>query len=229
MTSTGRVARLAGLMYLLLSIFGFYALIYIPGAFYVRGDVAATAHKILAAETLYRSGIVSDLVGQAFFILVGLALYRLLKGVDRNQALLMLILILAPIPITFIAEVHHLDVLKLLDPAGPAAALGESQRNAQMMLALGSYQNCMLVAEIFWGLWLFPLGSLIFRSGFLPRFLGVLLFVAGFAYLTETITWLLAPAYAHAVGGITSKLRVLELVTPLWLLVMGARDRPLAD
>jgi len=229
MSSTKKVARLAGLLYVLLAIPGFYGLVYVPSALIVDGNAAATAHNILASEMFFRSGIVADLVGQALFILVALVLYRLLKGVDKTLAALMVILLVVSIPITFLAEVNHLDVLKLLDSTGPTAAFSESQRNAQMMASLDSYDNGILVAEIFWGLWLFPLGLLIFRSGFLPRILGVLLFVSGSAYLAESITWLLIPAYGHLVGRFASPLRALELATPLWLLIMGAKDQPLAD
>jgi hypothetical protein len=141
----------------------------------------------------------------------------------------MAILLVVSIPIAFVAEVHHLAALRILDPHGSMAAFSEAQRNAQMMLSLGYYSSTMLVAGIFWGLWLFPLGVLIFRSGFLPRFLGVLLFLAGSAYLAESITRLLVPAYADPVSKFASPVRALELVMPLWLLIMGARDQPLAD
>ena len=79
------------------------------------------------------------------------------------------------------------------------------------------------------GLWLFPLGALIFRSGFLPRILGALLFIAGSAYLAESLTSLLSPAYDDPVSKIAEPLRALELAIPLWLLIMGAKDRPLSD
>ncbi len=200
MSSTRKAARLAGFLYLLVSIPGVFALIYVPSVLVVHGNAAATAHNILPSETLYRSGIVADLLGQALFILVALALHRLLKGVGRTLAALMVILLVVPIPIAFVAEVGHLQVLKVLDGAGPAAAFSEAQRYAQMMVALGSYQNGILVAEIFWGLWLFPLGALVFRSGFLPRILGVLLFVAGIAYLAESITRLLLPRGTWSAG-----------------------------
>jgi hypothetical protein len=229
MKSTKQAARLAGFLYLVLSVLGIYGLIYVPSRLTVHGDAAATARNILASRTFYRSGIVADLVGQALFILVGLVLYRLLKGVNRMQAVLMVILLLIPIPIAFDAEVHHLAVLTILGGSGPAAAFSEAQRIAQMGVALDSYDNGILVAEIFWGLWLFPLGLLIFKSGFLPRTLAVLLFIAGCAYLAEAITWLLLPEYGHMVSKFAGPLRSLELLTPLWLLLMGARDRPLAD
>jgi len=229
MNSTKKLARTVGILYVLISIPGIFGLLYVPSVLVVRGDAAATARKILASETLFRAGIVADLLGQAAFILVALLLYRLLKGVDKKLAALMVILLVVQIPLAFAAEVHRLGVLELLDGAGPAAALGEAQRNAQMMLSLASFSNGMLVTEIFMGLWLFPLGILIWRSGFLPRFLGVLLFLAAFAYLADTLTWQLLPAYGHAVGRIAGRLRPPELATPLWMLILGAKDRPLAD
>jgi hypothetical protein len=139
------------------------------------------------------------------------------------------ILLVVQVPLAFVAEVSHLNAVKLLDSTGPAAAFSEAQRNALMMVSLGSYSHGMLVDEIFMGLWLFPLALLIFRSGFLPRFLGVLLVMAGLAYVAESITWLLVPAYGDAVGKLASPVRALELVTPLWLLIVGAKDQPLAD
>jgi hypothetical protein len=229
MNSTRKLARTIGLLYVLISIPGIFGLLYVPSVLIVRGDAAATARKILASETLFRGGIVADLLGQAAFILVALLLYRLLKGVDETLAVLMVILLVVQIPLAFAAEVHRLGVLELLDGTGPAATFGEAQRNAQMMLSLASFSNGMLVTEIFMGLWLFPLGVLIWRSGFLPRFLGVLLFIAAFAYLADTLTWLLLPAYGHQVGRIAGRLRPLELATPLWMLIVGARDQPLAD
>jgi len=96
-------------------------------------------------------------------------------------------------------------------------------------LSLHSYRDGILVLEIFWGLWLFPLGVLIFRADFLPRTLGVLLIMAGCAWLAESFTWLLIPAYGNVLGRFTSPLSALELLTPLWLLIMGARDHPLVD
>jgi hypothetical protein len=229
MNSTRKLARTIGILYVLISVPGIFGLLYVPSVLIVRGDAASTARKILASQTLFRGGIVADLIGQAAFILVALLLYRLLKGVDKSLAALMVVLQLIQVPLTFAAEVNRLAVLNLLGGAGPAGAFSQAQRNAQIMMSLNSYSDGMLVTEIFMGLWLFPLGLLIWRSGFLPRFLGVLLFIAGFAYLADCLTWLLQPAYGHAVGKVAGQLRVLELVTPLWMLIVGAKDRPLAD
>jgi hypothetical protein len=228
MSTTRKAARVAGLLYVLMSIPGVWGLIYVPSRLIVSGDPAATARNILASETLFRSGIVANLVSQAGFVLVALALYRLLKHVDALLALLMVIWISISIPIVFVAEAHLLGIPTLLDPTGPAAALSDTGRIAMTALSLRAYSNTIQVAEIFWGLWLIPMGLLIFRSGFLPRFLGVLLFLAATGYLIECVS-LLLPAYGKAVEGIAAPLRALELVIPLWLLIAGAKDQPLLD
>ena len=229
MRSTKKTARLAGLVYLLVALPGFYGLLYVPSKVLVRGNPSATARNILASPTFFRSGIVADLLGQVAFILVGLLLYRLLKHVDRTAAGLMFLLVVVSIPIVFVAEVDHLSALSVLDPSGPAAAFGQAQREALMANALRAYSNTILVSEIFWGLWLLPLALLIWKSEFLPRFLGVFLLLAGSSYLVESLTRLLLPAGAEAVDRITGPLRALELALPLWLLIVGAKDRPLPD
>jgi hypothetical protein len=127
MNSTRKLARTVGLLYVLISIPGIFGLLYVPSLLIVRGDAAETARRILASQTLFRGGIAADLLGQAAFILVALALYRLLKGVDRTMAALMVILLVVQIPLAYAAEVHRLAVLDILDGAGPAAALGEAR------------------------------------------------------------------------------------------------------
>jgi hypothetical protein len=229
MNSTKRVARLAGFLYVLFSIPGIFGLLYMPSVLIVPGNAAETARNIAASEALFRTGVVADLIAHAGFILVALTLYHLLKGVDSWLAKLMVILLVVQVPIVFVSEVYRLAVLPLVSGAGPVAALSEAQRIAHVSLTLRSYDYGMLVDEIFMGAWFFPLGILIFRSGFLPRALGVVLFVAGVAYVAESLTWLLSPAHGHLVGKFASPLRALELAMPLWLLFFGAKDRPLRE
>lgn len=222
MGSTKKTARLIGLLYVLLSVVGIYGLLYVPSHLAVHGDPAATAQDILASEGFFRSGVVANLLSESFFIVIAALLYRLLKGVDKTMALLMVLLLIVQIPIVFAAEMHHLSVLTILQAGGPDAV-------AQMSVALDSYDNGMLLDEIFMGLWLFPFGWLVWKCGFLPRFLGVLLIIAGCAYFAEAIAWLWVPAYGPLVGKFANPLRALELITPLWLLIIGAKDQPLAD
>ena len=229
MTSTRKLARTIGLLYLLVSIPGIWGLIYVPTKLIVRGDAAATARNILASPTLFRSGVVADLLGQAAFVLIAVLLYRMLSGVDRTLAILMLVLLAAQVPIVFAAEVHRLAALRILDPAGPLAALGEAQRNAQLMLSLNSYHDAILADEILMGVWLFPLAALIWKSEFIPRFVGVLLWIAGFAYLIEAVAWLFAPEWGPPVTRVAEPVRSVELVMPLWFLIFGAKDRPLPE
>jgi hypothetical protein len=210
-----------------MSIPGFYGLLYVPSKLIVRGEPAATARNIAASETLFRAGIVADLFGTVGFIFVALALYRLFEGVGRRAAAAMVVLIIVSVPMSFVGELQHLALLPLLDKAG--AAFDEAQRNALIAMHLKSFDQAILVNEIFWGLWLFPLAWLIARSGFLPRLLGALVLVAGLAWVVESFTFLLLPAYARAVAGVTSRLRTLELALPLWLLIFGAKDRPLPE
>jgi hypothetical protein len=225
--STKRAARIAGLLYLVISIPGFFGLMYVPSALIVSGDAAATAHNIAVSETLFRCGIVANVLGQAGFVFVAFALYRLLKGVNQHLAALMVALILVSVPITIINEVNHLAVLSVVGANGSSAALGAAQTEAMVRLYLNQYRDGILIAEIFWGLWLFPLALLVIKSGFLPRILGVLLIIAGIGWLAQSVSSLLSPALGHEVSRVTSVLTAGELPFMLWLIIMGAKDRPL--
>lgn len=227
MNSTKKAARFAGLLYLLMSIPAPLTLIYIPSTLIVSGDAAATAGNIRASESLFRLGIAGNLLGQTIFIFVGLALYELFKGVNRRLALVMLILVLVSVPIGFVNELNQIAALILLSGANFLSAFDPGQLNALLMLFLKLHGNGFLVVEVFWGLWLFPFGVLVYRSGFLPRILGVLLIPAGFAYLAVTTSHLLFPHYGDLVSRVATVLQLGELPIIFWLLIMGARDQPL--
>jgi hypothetical protein len=223
MNANGDAGRFAGFLYLIASVPGFFGLLYVPSKLMVRGDATATAHNIVASETLFRLGIAANLAGQAMFVFVALALYHLLKQVNQRHALLMLVLILVSIPIAFLNEVNSIAALMLARGAGYLSVFDESQRNALAMLFLRLRGGGFDVAEVFWGLWLFPLGLLVYRSGFIPRLLGVLLMAGCFAYLANSFTALVLPQYEAAVSRWASPLQAVELVFMLWLLIMGAR------
>ena len=223
---TKRTARLAGLLYLLSSLVGAPALLYVPGKLIMEGDAAATADRLRASGGLLRLGIASELAGFSIFVFVALTLYRLFRPVSERHALAMMVLILISIPITFIGvlpEVAALDLAKGGAGAiGSLTALDAHQRDALAFLCLDLHAKGYSVAEVFWGLWLFPFGVCVIRSGFIPRFLGVLLMIAAFGYLASSASSLVVPQYAHALAPVT-KLTALELPIIFWLLIWGAR------
>src|SRR5712664_2346489 len=183
MSSTRNPGRFAGLLYLLASIVGFFAMGYVPSKLIVHGNAAATANNISAYETLFRLGIAAQLIGMAGFIFVALALYDLLKGVNRRQASLMATLIVVSIPIAFLNELNSIAALVLVRGADFLSIFEKPQRDALAMLFFRLHGQGLVVDELFWGLWLFPLALLVYRSRFLPRFLGVWLAFAGFAWV----------------------------------------------
>jgi hypothetical protein len=221
--------RIAGLLYGVASMPGFFALLYVPGKVMVRGNPTATAHNLVAHAMLFRWGIVADLTGQALFLLVAVVLYYLLRGVNQRHALLMLVLIAVSIPIAFVNELNSIAALTLARGTDDISVFDESQRIALMRLFLNLRGAGFDVAGIFWGLWLFPLGWLVYRSGFIPRILGILLMIACFAYLANSITSLALPQYEDAVSRWMSPIQLVEMIFMLWLLIMGASPKSVAD
>ena len=228
MSSTRNPGRVAGFLYLLLVVFGPLRLIYIPSKLFVHGNATATAHNIAAHELLFRLGMVSDLVCATILIFLVLALYRLFKGVDQNHAVLVVIFGgVMPAIIYFVNAVSDAGALILVRGADFLAVFDKPQRDALAMLFLNLHDYQNTAAEILWGLWLFPLAILVYRSRFLPRFLGVWLIIAGFAYLAMSFTGFLLPQYEDRVFNLTSPARWGEIVFMLWLLIKGAKPQPL--
>jgi hypothetical protein len=222
-------ARIAGLLYLLASIIGFLCLAYVPGKLIVSGDATATVDHVRASPNLLRFGIASELTSFIIFIFVVLALYRLFKAVSEKHALAMVILLLVSIPISLLNVLNEIAALILVSGADSLSAFEKGQLDALAYLFLRLHGQGFVVAEIFWGLWLFPFGVLVIRSGFIPRFLGVLLFIAGSGYLASSFTSLLLPSYRHLVDQFATVLTAGELPIIFWLLIWGAKDQPLDE
>jgi len=227
MNSTKRQARVAGLLYLLTSIPGVFSLLYVPSHFIVSGDPAATANKILTSEFIFRLGILSEVIGSTGFIFVVRALYRLLSGVNKTQASLMLTLMLVSIPISLANVLNEIAALKLIHGGDFLSVFDERQLDALAMLFLKLHGQGFVVAQVFWGLWLIPFGLLVYKSGFLPRILGVLLIIACFGYLANSLEGLgvIPDVFSRVIGQLT----ICELPIILWLLIIGAKDQPLSD
>lgn len=226
MRSTGNPGRQAGLLYVLISIVGFFSMGYVPDKIIVHGNAAATANNIVTHEMLFRSGIAAALVGQAGFIFVALALYDLFKGVNRRQAALMAILIVVSIPIAFLNELNSFAALALVRGADSLSILEKTQREALAMLFLHLHGRGFVVCEVFWGLWLLPLALLVYRSRFLPRFLGVWLAFAGVSWVILSFTSTMLPQYQDRVNSYLQPAIIGEIFFMLWLLIRGARPVP---
>ena len=224
MSLTRNPGRVAGFWYLLLVLAGPIRLIYIPNKLFVHGNATATASNIAAHEWLFRFGIVSDLFCAVILIFLTLAFYRLFKGVDQNLAVLVVILGgVMPALIDFVGVVSDFGALTVVRSADFLSAFDKPQRDALAMLFLRLRDDQNTAAEILWGLWLFPLAFLVYRSRFLPSFLGVWLTINGFAYVLLSLTGLLLPQYQNKAFIIAQPALFGELALMLWLVIKGAR------
>jgi hypothetical protein len=224
MSSTHNPGRVAGFWYLLLVVIGPLRLIYIPSKLFVRGNATATVNNIAAHELLFRFGIVGDLVGGVILIFLVLAFYRLFKGVDRSLAVLVVIFGgVMPATINFVSVVSDAAALMVVRGADFLSVFDKPQRDALAMLFLRLRDHQNTAAEILWGVWLLPLAILVYRSRFLPRFLGVWLAIGGFAYVILSLTGELLPQYQEKVFTYSQPAFFGELAIMLWLVIKGAK------
>jgi len=201
---------------------------YIPGKLFVPGNAAATVNNIAAHQWLFRFGILGDLLCAVVLIFLVLAFYRLFKDVDQNLAVLVVIFGgVMPALIDFVGVVSDAGALTIARGADFLSVFDKPQRDALAMLFLHLRDHQNTAAEILWGMWLFPLAVLVYRSRFLPRFLGVWLVINGFAYLILSLTGLLLPQYHGKVFAISQPALFGEVVLMLWLVIKGAKPQPL--
>jgi hypothetical protein len=203
---------------------GVFSYLYIPATLIVPGDPTDTARKIAGAALTYRIGILSDVVGQIILILLVLSLYNLLKDFDRRYARLMVILVVVGAVIELVNVFNLIAPLILLSGADFLAVFTNPQLNALAMTFLQLRASGLFIAQMFWGLWLFPFGMLVIKSGFFPKILGRLLIVACFAYLASTFAFIILPAHAHVVAQLMQPLEGIgEGLMVIWLIVKGAK------
>jgi Domain of unknown function (DUF4386) len=227
MHPTDKAARVAGTVYLSMAVTAPFSLIYVPRTLIVRGDATATANNILAHETLFRLGIVAELITSVIFVFVVMALYRLLSGVNKTHASLMVALVLVSAAVGFMNVLNSIAALTLFGGADFLAIIERPQRDALAMLFLRLHSQGVVINGIFSGLWLFPFGMLVMKSRFLPRLLGVWLIVNGFAYVAASLSTLLLPQYQVMVSRIALPALFGEVAITLWLLIKGAKVHPL--
>src|SRR5262249_16919671 len=217
-------ARTAGALYFVLGVTAPIGLELVPDKLFVANDATPPADRVRTSESLLRIGIASELFHQVVCIFLVLALYRLFKSVNEWQARQLVVLgALGSVPVMFVNVLNEIAALVLASGAHYPAAFAPRQLDAVAFFFLWVDGYGIDVASVFWGLWLFPFGMLVIRSGFIPRWLGVSMIVAGVAYLVSATTTVLLPRYEHAVGQVAMLLEIGEVPIIFWLLIWGAR------
>ena len=219
--NSNKVARLAGFLYLIVIVFGMFSLVYARPSLVIPGDTAATISNIRASESLFRSGIVSELLLYVFFLLLPLLLYKLLKPVNKSVALLMVLFVVVSVPIGMLNTLNDFAALSYLSGADYLGVFSPDQLQAQAIHFLNLHDSGYQIAQIFFGLWLFPLGYLTYKSGFLPKFLGILLILGGVSLLINTFAAFLFPGIESPFLAALEYLGFSEILFCLWLLIRG--------
>jgi hypothetical protein len=225
MNSLKKQSRIAAALYLLNGLPAPFALLYVPSVLIVRGDAAATANNVRDSEALLRLGMAGELFSSTVVIFAMLAFYRLFKAVSQKHAMAMMILMLISVPISYLNVLNDLAALTLA--RGPAflSAFDRPQLDALSYLFLRMHNQGVILAQVFWGLWLFPFGIAVMRSGFIPRFVGIAAIIAGCGYVISSSVSLFLPASAQGIGDLAMILGVGELAF-FWLLIWGAKHLP---
>lgn len=229
MNSPKKTARIAGLLYLCVVLTGIFSLMYVPSKIFVSEDASLIFQNIVSSESLFRFGIVGGLLCYGFFLFLPVQLNKLLKPVNENYARLMILLAVVAVPMYFINAQNQFSVLSLINASNNAYGLSAEQIQSQVLLYLEQYDNGMRVIHIFSGLWLFPFGYLVFKSGFLPKFLGILLVLGCFGYLIIFLGNTLVPNFREL--GISFYISLPaslgEIGICLWLLIVGTKTQKL--
>ncbi len=225
MKSRTKTARLAGSLYLALIVLGIFSLLYVPSQLYVWDDAALTVFRIRNNGLLFRLGIVSTLLAYVSFLFLPLVLYKLLHPVNKTMALIMVVLAVASVPVSVLNIGNLFSVLNLTGAETYLQLYDDGDIAAQVMFYLHSYNSGNLIAQFFWGTWLFPFGYLVYRSGFLPKVLGFFLMLGSFGYTFDFFARILTPFYSETALAqyATIPASIGEIGSCLWLLIMGAR------
>jgi hypothetical protein len=224
MTPTKRLARIAGGLYMLVGLFGGFAEGFVEPKMYAAGNAAATAGNVVANAGLVRMGVVADLLDGAFFVFTALALYMLLQDVHKSAARAMLVFVGLAAAITCVSAVFEFEGLRIATGGVNAATLGVGGSHALVLLMLDAQHYGLLTAQIFFGLWLAPLGYLAYKSGWFPKALGVLLVAASGCYLVDMLSAFLVPGFDQKIRAlIVVPCAIAEIWMVFYLLVVGVK------
>ncbi|MFT3825170.1 MAG: DUF4386 domain-containing protein [Chitinophagaceae bacterium] len=227
MSSEKQTARLAGLIYLVVVLTGMFSLAYVPSKLIVWEDAEKTFRNLSSETQLFRWGIASSLLCYLAFLLLPLVLYRVLQPVNETRAKLMVIFALVSVPISFLNLQHKFAVLDIINGTSYIKGMDSTQLQLLVMQHLEAYDSGILVVQLFWGLWLLPFGALVYRSGFLPKVLGVLLMLGCFGYLVNVFGRTIIPHFdASSIAKfIRLPASLGEIGTCLWLLIFSVRKK----
>ncbi|TME86473.1 MAG: DUF4386 domain-containing protein [Chloroflexi bacterium] len=224
LTSPKRLARIAGILYLLVGILGGFAQGFVYPKIYVAGDAATTAANLLANSGLVRLGVVADFFDNVIWVFLALILYRLLKHVNKGAARAMVVLVAIGATITMLNAVFEFEGMQVATGAVNLGGFGAAGSNALALLLVDAQHYGLLIASIFFGLWLVPLGYLAYKSGWFPKALGVTLIVGGACYLVDMLAAFLLPDIGKAIHGYVN---IVSAIAEIWmvgyLLVIGVK------
>ncbi len=223
--SLKKQSRIGALLYFINGLPAPFALLYVPSVLIVRGDAAATANNVRNSEGLFRLGMAVELFSTTIVIFAMVAFYHLFKRVNHKHAMTMMLLMLISVPISYLNLLNDLAALTLArSPAFLSAVFDKAQLDALVLFFLRLHNQGIILAQVFWGLWLFPFGVVVMRSGFIPRFVGVSAIIAGSGYVIASSISLFLPALAQW-GQLAMVLGIGELAL-VWMLIWGARPQP---
>jgi hypothetical protein len=228
-TSPKRLARIAGVLYLLVGIFGGFAEGFVEPKMYAAGNAATTAGNVVANAELVRLGVLADLFQATVWVFLGLTLYLLLKHVNKSVAMAMVVLVAIGAGIVCLNAVFEFEGLRAATGAVNLAAFGTAGSNVLVLLLLDTQYYGIFIAGIFFGLWLVPLGYLAYNSaGWFPKWLGVLLIVGGACFLVDMLALFLVPDIDQKIHTfLVIPSAIAEILMILYLLVIGVRiQRP---
>lgn len=227
MDSNKKTAHQAGIIYLIVVITGIFSLMYVPSKLIVMDNAQLTFQHISESETLFRLGMVSNIICYTAFMMLALMLYQLLFTINKKYAMMMVVLALVSVPISFINLQNKYSILDLIGNPNIQSLYRADQLPLQVMMYLNQYANGISVVSLFWGLWLFPFGYLVFKSGILPKTLGLLLMAGCFGYVINLMGNTFSPHYSELgiSGYISIPASLGEIGTCLWLLIVGAKEK----
>jgi uncharacterized membrane protein len=217
--STTTIARTAATLHLLIVPLGIFSFVYVPLKLIVYDNISQTIQNISENIFLFRLSSISHLLSQLLLVFLALSLYQLFKSVNQTRSLLMFILTLLVVPISCLNEVHNFQIINIIENEGNGFHSGEL--NTLVSFLLDTSRNGVLIAQVFYGLWLLPLGLLIHESAYVPKLIGLFVIVAGLAYLFDSLAQLLSPGFPI----ISQYTFILELIFPIWLLTKGIKMR----